>query len=596
MLAAGVVFTTPKGEVLFLRRGADGDHPGEWCLPGGKVEEGESAFEAVRREAVEETGFGIGDANPPLIDRRTSAEGVDFSTFRHKVGEAFDVDLNGEHTEYVWAHPDNPPSPLHPAVAALLSSIAMDHKPDAIAFDEGSVRTYDRDGRLHVALSNISKAAINEYIGREIPGWKEFGIDPDKRYKLLRDPDELKKAAPTFNNLPILSRHVPVTADNHKPDLVIGSLGTDAEFEAPYLKNSKVFWAREAIDDIESEVKKELSSAYHYRADMTPGEYEGEQYDGVMRDIVGNHVALVRDGRAGSDVVVGDSAIPTIQELFDMSKAVLMTRKGALALGVAMNALQPKLAQDAKPDLGSVFATLTHKNFKKKLPAVHAALKKLPLAQDASIDDVIKLVDALESTEVVEGADTDPDSGLPVEATAPEAMDAGGEALKTFLTGKLSDEDVAKACAMIGGGAADAEAPPFTKKDGDKTAEDEDDDKKETVTKPAMDAAIKAAVKLAQDEATKTQQAIRAAERQVRPYIGELAMDAKTADDVYLATFKALNVDVTGVHPSAFPTILKMQPLPNSKKPAAPQLGMDAAASKDFESRYPQTKHIKVVG
>jgi uncharacterized protein len=82
---------------------------------------------------------------------------------------------------------------------------------------------------------------------------------------------------------------------------VIGSTGTDAAFETPYLRNSLVVWARDAIEDIESEIKKELSSAYRYRADMTPGTYEGMPYDGVMRDIVGNHVALVDSGRAGPD-------------------------------------------------------------------------------------------------------------------------------------------------------------------------------------------------------------------------------------------------------------------------------------------------------
>ncbi len=43
---------------------------------------------------------------------------------------------------------------------------------------------------------------------------------------------------------------------------------------------------------------------------MTPGTYAGVRYDGVMRDIAANHVALVRKGRAGPDVVVGDSALP----------------------------------------------------------------------------------------------------------------------------------------------------------------------------------------------------------------------------------------------------------------------------------------------
>jgi len=70
-----------------------------------------------------------------------------------------------------------------------------------LAFDRASVRTYDRDGRLHVEISNISKAAVNPYTGREIPDYKALGLDPDKVYKLLRDPDELAKAAPTFNNI-----------------------------------------------------------------------------------------------------------------------------------------------------------------------------------------------------------------------------------------------------------------------------------------------------------------------------------------------------------------------------------------------------------
>ena len=92
-----------------------------------------------------------------------------------------------------------------------------------LAFDRASVRTYDRDGRLHVEISNISKAAVNPYTGREIPDYKALGLGPDKVYKLLRDPDELAKATPTFNDIPVLSRHLPITADDHKPDLVIGS-------------------------------------------------------------------------------------------------------------------------------------------------------------------------------------------------------------------------------------------------------------------------------------------------------------------------------------------------------------------------------------
>ncbi|MDR3534017.1 MAG: DUF2213 domain-containing protein [Rhodopila sp.] len=175
-----------------------------------------------------------------------------------------------------------------------------------MAFDR-SVRFKDQDGHLHVEWTRISKATVNPYYGREIPGCEALGLDPARIYQLLRDPEELAKGAATFNNLRLLSKHVAVSASDPKEELVAGSTGTDARFEAPYLVNSLVIWRKEDIDAVESREKCELSCAYYYRPDMTPGIYSGLKYDGVMRDIRGNHVALVEAGRAGPDVMVHDS-------------------------------------------------------------------------------------------------------------------------------------------------------------------------------------------------------------------------------------------------------------------------------------------------
>ncbi|QLO47395.1 DUF2213 domain-containing protein [Enterobacter cloacae] len=203
----------------------------------------------------------------------------------------------------------------------------------ALAFDRATVRSFDKDGRLHIEVTPISKANICPYYGREIPNSKALGLQPDKVYYLLRDPKELAKAATTFNNIPLLNEHIPVTAADPQKMAVVGSTGTDAEFDGTYLKNSLVIWDADSIAGIETDEKKELSSAYRYVADMTPGVHEGQPYDGVMRDIVGNHVALVIEGRAGSDVVVGDSLS---LELKEMAKAKQLAA-----------ALKPFLAQDA---------------------------------------------------------------------------------------------------------------------------------------------------------------------------------------------------------------------------------------------------------
>lgn len=229
-------------------------------------------------------------------------------------------------------------------------------------YDEGrlsiaqdrSLRSYDQDGRLHVESSNISKATVNPYYGSEIPNYQQLGLEPKKVYYLLRDPEELEKAAPTFNNLPLLSKHIPVSADEPQKEVIAGTTGSDTVFEDGYLKCSLAVWDAEAIAGIESGEQVELSSAYHYTADMTAGEFEGRHYDGVMRDIVGNHVALVDVGRAGRDVVVSD-ADPFCE------RKTMKLKAGAKARIQA--AVQPLLAQDAElsPDeLLQVIGSLTN--------------------------------------------------------------------------------------------------------------------------------------------------------------------------------------------------------------------------------------------
>jgi len=215
-----------------------------------------------------------------------------------------------------------------------------------LALDRSSARTYDTNGYMHVGANPISKATVNDYYGREInaamqgtDGW--VPLDENKKYGLLRHPDELAAAAPTFNKLPILKRHVAISAKDFDPKLIIGSTGDAAKFDGKYLGNTLAFWDKGAIDDIENDDRKELSSAYSYLADMTPGEYEGMPYDGIMRNIKGNHLALVKAGRAGPDVMVND-ADPDLEESTYMSK---ISKKALLRARVIK-----RLAVDSTPE------------------------------------------------------------------------------------------------------------------------------------------------------------------------------------------------------------------------------------------------------
>jgi 8-oxo-dGTP pyrophosphatase MutT (NUDIX family) len=56
MVGCAVVIFDPPREKILLTRRADNNR---WCLPGGRMEPGESAAEAAQREAWEETGLRV---------------------------------------------------------------------------------------------------------------------------------------------------------------------------------------------------------------------------------------------------------------------------------------------------------------------------------------------------------------------------------------------------------------------------------------------------------------------------------------------------------------------------------------------------------
>jgi len=457
----------------------------------------------------------------------------------------------------------------------------------ALALDrsavEESIRRKDEDGHLHVRLTPISKANVCGYFGREIPDWQELGLDGDRIYQLYRDPEELEKAVASFNGKPLLFGHNPISADAHDHERTVGSV-TSPVWEAPYIKAALDIWSGPAIKAIESGDQKELSSGYRYRADMTPGTTpDGVRFDGVMRDIIANHVALVPEGRAGKDVVVGDSALRKLEDIFSMPKQTLA---GAAAFGALMTFLRPKMAADAKIDLTPILADLTKKNFSAKKPVVIDGLKKAlagKLAQDADLEGIADVLEAVapllqeEMDETVVAAD-DEDADLKA------ALKAKG----------YSDEEIAKICSKVNSAPAVDEDDPEKKEMADKLKAMDAKLREATkgmVTTDAMDASIKAAV----DAARKNEREISEALREVaKSRVGELHGAFDSAPDVYKAAAKQLGANVDDVHPSAFKVIWETV----SKSTVRPEasatiVAQDAAAKKDYETRFPHANRLK---
>lgn len=461
-----------------------------------------------------------------------------------------------------------------------------------LAFDRDSVRSKRRDGQLVVERCHITKANVCPYKGSEIPGFQKLGLDPKKIYNLLRAPEELQKAAPSLNGVQLLRKHVPVNAEDHRPYDTVGSLGTDAEFDGEYLDNSLFVNAQDAIDDIESGRKKQLSAGYHYTPDMTAGNFNGSDYDGVMRDIVFNHVALVEDGRAGPDVVVGDSA-----ENIRMAKP---TRIAALSLSMASAAIAPLLAMDQKITLSKdVFGGVTTKNFSERkssiVAALEAALKgklRKGIAMDAALKPLRLALDALDDMD--DGADdaAPPEQEMQMAAPSieaptaapgiesekkPDAFDA--EPLKAFLASKgMQAEDIAKVCDMLPKSGLDSSEELEEKKEANgevlqppgaggaypPASMDNPQGAKDMIAKPAMDQAIKTAVA----EANKTQHGIRVAIATVKPWVGELPVDMAfdNGAEVYRHALVMRGVAAAKtMHPDALLPVLQSLPKAGQK-------------------------------
>lgn len=119
--AAGILFVSPEKEVLLLRRRGK-DHVGEWALPAGGIEKGETPEQAARRETEEEAGYSHEGGLSPFM--HSKGQGVDFTTFVAHSTDKFKPTLNEEHDGAVWIKPSEAEKlPLHPGVRKALEKL-----------------------------------------------------------------------------------------------------------------------------------------------------------------------------------------------------------------------------------------------------------------------------------------------------------------------------------------------------------------------------------------------------------------------------------------------------------------------------------------
>ena len=488
-------------------------------------------------------------------------------------------------------------------------------KSNRIAFDAaGSVRTKDENGFLHVAVSNITKEVVNPYYGREIPGWQERDLDPDRVYYGYRAGTELEKGASTFSGLPLLLDHHIEDAEAPQKEHRVGTVGTDARWEAPYVRAALVVTDADAIRAIEDGSMRELSCAYRYDPLWEAGTFEGVDYDFIMTNIRGNHVALVEEGRAGSDVVVADAAPrETIKTLEKIMKNFLRRFRGAKDSDPVTEQKEVDLTQaildlhKIDPNTGEIVDITEDEE---KAGAVKAAVDAI--AGKLEPEEIGALAEALEAF-VEPVGDTDPEPAKDEEAAQdedPEAKDEDGTAKDEDPAQDeepAMDEEALKAAADACD--ADPEDPAFQKafaegvkygekmekkepeqldreheSEGAKEALDEDD------VKEAMDAAIRRGASRAEARVMAKFRTMSKAAEAVRPVLGPVdVFGFDSATDIYGAALRKLGVDVRRHPKAAWRSMYEV----SRQHQAQASVAQDSSMRRDYDGPFKGLNRIK---
>lgn len=120
--SAGVFFYNSKtNRYLYLLR-TDNKNPGNWGIPGGKIEDSETLFEGIARECQEEIGY-FPDNSKLIPIQKFNNNTFIYHTFFCEVEDEFIPKLNEEHCGYAWVGDNQYPKPLHPG---LFSTVNFD--------------------------------------------------------------------------------------------------------------------------------------------------------------------------------------------------------------------------------------------------------------------------------------------------------------------------------------------------------------------------------------------------------------------------------------------------------------------------------------
>lgn len=266
----------------------------------------------------------------------------------------------------------------------------------------------------------------------------EYRLPDGTVHKELRPPDEVFDASSlnTLSEVPVTNEHPPVMLDSkNTKKYAVGMVGEKVDKEAIFVKCRMTVTDQETIDQLENAEKQETSCGYTCTLEENPGEWQGDAYDAIQRNIVYNHVAIVERGRAGSAVRVHmDGA--------DLEAGTQVKNDDLVEHAKTFKAGQHAESNDKQED-NMVKVTLAGKEF----DASEELAKAIAESEKAHADAVAKMGDSAKEADALKGkADALTDElklkSAELEKSKAEKLDVA--AMKKVVGARLELEKFAK--------------------------------------------------------------------------------------------------------------------------------------------------------
>ncbi|MDR3100759.1 MAG: DUF2213 domain-containing protein [Paraburkholderia sp.] len=154
---------------------------------------------------------------------------------------------------------------------------------------------------IKASLNNDGFLVDSPVVGRV--GIQEYRNADGSVRRELRLPDDVFHAdsLATFKGKPVSMGHPAsgrVTPANFR-GTAVGTILGEGRRDGDTVRADVVVHDGAAIEKARSGYAQQLSLGYTCDLEMEPGEWNGQQYDGIQRNIRVNHLALVKRGRAG---------------------------------------------------------------------------------------------------------------------------------------------------------------------------------------------------------------------------------------------------------------------------------------------------------